>query len=100
MTTPDPRIDILAKAAGDRMGKIDSAYYHMAAKEFLAFADALQDHYSPPDKVGVNAADLIRDKLGRSLRLARSKVREGEEAQAGAFLGIAMEMQDLLDKIQ
>lgn len=117
--TDDPRIDLLAQAAGDRCGGIDPVYYKLAAKEFLAFADALEEHYyagdmPPPVETAqgpepaypidvreerARTTSVIGRALAGALRIAATKAHEGDKPAAATAVSIAIELQSLLDEL-
>ena len=113
--TDDPRIDILAQAAGERIGGVDAVYYRLAAKEFLAFADALEAHYASDPKSDAaepppaysrdvreereRTASAIYRGISRALRMADAKTRDGEKYGANTAASIAVELQSLLDEL-
>ena len=109
--TNDPRIDVLAQAAGERIGNVDPGYYKMAAKEFLAFADALEGHYAsdtaePPPTYPIDVraerertASAIYRGISRALRMAETKTRDGDKISASTAASIAIELQLLLDEL-
>jgi hypothetical protein len=114
--TDDPRIEILAQAAGERIGGVDAGYYKLAAKEFLAFADALEGHYRttyaaepaggplPAYSHDVRdehsrTADIIKRRIAQALQQADKRLQVKDDMRAGIAASIAIELQSLLDEL-
>ena len=116
MHKEDPRIEFLARAAERKCGSGDIEYHRLAAKEFIAFDDAMVDYINSTasDDAGPQEPQpayprevreerdriisIVRDRLGEALRAARNNHSNIEVS--GAFLTVAGEMQVVLDAIE